>query len=580
MKLNLRRTRIGFRSRLHQNLVFILVFLFCLNISQAQNRNGKSPLTEEASMKAEMALIDGEKHLILENYAKALEMFRVARDINPDNAAIHFKIAEVLYRTQAHNEAIESAEKAIKLDSENKFYYLLAADIQTERSDLYAAQKIYEELLKQPATEDYLIDLALIYEFQGKNSKALEMLSKAQDHFGTNEGMVIEKQKIFSKIGDSEAIIIEWERLVNEYPDEESYVFSLTEILLNQGQVDKAKTHLKSLVDKDDSNSRANLMLAEILKNQGQLSEAMTFAEAPLLSPELPFDFKGGILNDFMKSIDDSNQEEFKVLAQEVAGVHPDEYTAQAFAGDVLYQLGNRSQSLSYYLKAIHISPGNYAVWQNILSIESELDMLDSLTIHAEEALEYFPNQAAVYYLGGTGYLLKKDYNKSVQLLEAGKRFAFDNKLKSVFNGQLGDAYNALKDYSKSNSAYEAALDADGTNEHVLNNYSYFLTLRKENLDRALEMSSRLIELKPDVATYLDTHGWVWFTKGNFKEAKKHLQKAASLGNDGTVFEHYGDVLFKLNDPDGALEQWEKAAMLNDASDLIHKKISDKKFYE
>ena len=579
MNLSILKIRVSIKSPAFAKPALMMIILLGFQGTHGQLRD-RSSLSQEASMKAVMALIDGEKYLILENYPKALEMFHVARDINPDDAAIHFKIAEVLFKNKVYDEAVVSAERAIELNKENKFYYLLAADIHTERSDLQSAQKTYEELLKLPDSEDYFVELALIYQHQGKNNKAVEMFSKAQDHFGTNEAMVVEKQKIYSRIGDQEAIILEWERLVREYPDEDEFVFKFVEILIAQGKTEKAKEQLKGLVANDTGSHRANLMLAEIFKNEGHLSEAMQFAREPLLSANLPFDFKGGILNDFMRSIQEENQEYLKTLAQEVAGVHPTEYRAQAFAGDVLYQLGDRATARTFYVEAIQISPDNYAVWQNILSIENELGMLDSLTKHAEEALEYFPNQAAIYYLGGIGYLLKKEYQQSVQLLEIGKRYANDRKLASVFNGQLGDAYNALENNSKSDQAYEAALEADASNEHVLNNYSYFLTLRREDLDKALEMSSKLIRLKPNVSTYLDTHGWVLFARGDYTEAKKHLQKAASLEEDGAIFEHYGDVLYKLGDQDGALEQWQKAATLDDASDLIHKKIADKKFYE
>lgn len=531
-------------------------------------------------MKAEMALIDGEKYLILERYDKALEMFYEARNINPNNAAIHFKIAEVLFKNEAYDKAIEPAEKAIKLDPSNPFYYLLGATIHKARSDLRSAQKLYEELVKFPNMENHFVDLGLLFEDQGKHSKALEMLEKAQAHFGTSIAMVLKKQNIYLQMNNPEAALAEWERLINEYPNEEAYVFSLTDFLINQGKLDQAKPYLENLLEKNEKNNRASLMLAEIMKNQGRLNEAMSFARNSLLSPDLSFDLKGSILADFLQSIRSENQEDLKTLAQEVADVHPNEYTAQAFAGDVLYQLGERQRAKIFYVKAIRISPDNYPVWKNILSIESELNMLDSLTIHAEEALSYFPNQAAIYYLGGTGYLLKKEYPSAIRLLEIGKRYVFDKKLVSVFNGQLGDAYNGLKKHAKSDAAYEAALSADNTNEHVLNNYSYFLTLRKVNLDKAFQLSEKLLELKPNVATYLDTHGWVLFTQGNFKGAKKYLQKAARLVEDGTIFEHYGDVLYKLGDPEAALEQWKKAAALNDASDLIQKKILNKKFYE
>lgn len=562
-----------------RNYYFILC-LIGLSTSSLAQRRASPQLTEEASMKAEMALIDGEKQLILENYTNALEMFHLARDINPNEGAIHFKIAEVLFKQEVYHQAVEAVEKAVTLDPKNRFYYLLAVDIHTARADLQSVQEAYEALIKLPNTKNYWTDLALIYEYQGKHNKALEMFEKAQDYFGTNEAIVQQKQEIYSRMGDPEAALTEWEQLVNEYPDNSSYIFSFAESLIDLGHLDKAKAQLERFLTSDKNNNRALLMLAEIMKRKGQLNEALNLARIPLLSPELSFNFKGGILSDFLVSTNTKNAEKLKALTQEVANVHPKEYIAQAFAGDVSYQLGDRITARVFYIKSIRISPNNYPVWQNILSIESELNMLDSLTIHAEEALEYFPNQAAIYYLGGTGYFLKKEYRLAVQLLETGKRYAVDKKLISVFNGQLGDSYNGLKQYTKSDAAYDDALLVDDTNEHVLNNYSYFLAMRKINLDKALQMSAKLIELKPNVATYLDTHGWVLFVQGKYKKAKKYLKQAVSLGESGTILEHYGDVLYKLGDQSGALKQWEKSATMNGVSKLIHQKIINKKFYE
>jgi len=423
------------------------------------------------------------------------------------------------------------------------------------------------------------MDLAFIYQYQGKDKNALEVIARAQDHFGTNENFVREKQKILLKQGNIEQVILEWERLVREEPTEESHVFVLVDMLITHGRLEQAERYLREMQNGGSSN-RAGLMLAEILKKQGKNAEALQAARGSLLSQEIPFELKGGILNDFLKSTNESNKADLLKLVQEVATVHAREYTAQAFAGDVCFQLGDKETALGFYLKATRIIPDNFSVWQNILSLEAEMNRYDSLQLHAEQAIEYFPNQAPLYYFGGTAYLRKKNYTRAVQLLEMGKRYAQEDRLRSVFNGQLGDAYNGLKNYPKSDLAYEEALTLDANNEHALNNYSYFLALRKEKLEKALQLSTRLLTLKPDNGTYLDTHGWVLFISGKYKDALKPLQRAAEIKNDATALEHYGDVLFKLGDTDGAVVQWEKAAEKKNASPLILKKIAERKYYE
>jgi Tfp pilus assembly protein PilF len=149
-------------------------------------------------------------------------------------------------------------------------------------------------------------------------------------------------------------------------------------------------------------------------------------------------------------------------------------------------------------------------------------------------------------------------------------------------NGILGDAYHAVGEFEKSNSAYEEALSYNPNNDVVLNNYSYYLSLRKVNLEKAEKMSTLLVKNNPDNATYLDTHAWVLYAREKYREAKKVIEKAISTGMaNATHFEHYGDILFKLGETAQAVQQWEKArTMLSTSNETLNKKIANRKLYE
>ena len=60
--------------------------------------------------------------------------------------------------------------------------------------------------------------------------------------------------------------------------------------------------------------------------------------------------------------------------------------------------------------------------------------------------------------------------------------------------------------------------------------------------------------------------------------AKKAMENGGE--NSGTILEHYGDILFKLNQSEKAFEYWKKAKQSGDASGLLDQKIRDKKLYE
>ena len=131
--------------------------------------------------------------------------------------------------------------------------------------------------------------------------------------------------------------------------------------------------------------------------------------------------------------------------------------------------------------------------------------------------------------------------------------------------------------------SYDAALDFDPDNYVVLNNYSYYLALRKENLEKAEKMSAKVVKNNPNNATYIDTYAWVLYTRGKFKEAKKAMQKAFEMDPDNISaihYEHYGDILYQLGNIDEAVKNWRIAKGLNPNAELIDQKIADRKLHE
>ena len=116
------------------------------------------------------------------------------------------------------------------------------------------------------------------------------------------------------------------------------------------------------------------------------------------------------------------------------------------------------------------------------------------------------------------------------------------------FDAFLGDLYHQQGDEEKAFDAYERTLRNDPNNILVLNNYAYYLAVKNQDLDKAIEMSTKAIAAEPDNPTYLDTHAWVLYMKGDYKEAEKHMKKALKLLKepDETYTKHYEAIMNKL----------------------------------
>ncbi|TAE01757.1 MAG: hypothetical protein EAZ97_03070, partial [Bacteroidetes bacterium] len=175
--------------------------------------------------------------------------------------------------------------------------------------------------------------------------------------------------------------------------------------------------------------------------------------------------------------------------------------------------------------------------------------------------IEYFPNQAVFWFYNGRAHFSNKNYDESVQSLEQCRLLSQEN--------------------SEMQFLVYAALEIRPNDSHILNNYSYYLSVRKEKLPLAKEMSKKLVQNEPENATYLDTYGWVLYVLGEYKEAQIYLGKAANDSNEGTILEHYGDVLYKMGEEEKAIITWTKAKKAGgDLTNMIDKKIADRKLYE
>ena len=116
----------------------------------------------------------------------------------------------------------------------------------------------------------------------------------------------------------------------------------------------------------------------------------------------------------------------------------------------------------------------------------------------------------------------------------------------------MGDTYHSLGNERKAYKMYEQALKIDPEYCPVLNNYAYYLCLKRRRLAKAEKMSFITITKEPDNPTYLDTYGWILFLRGKAKQAKPYFKHAMLYGgkDSAVVLMHFSKVLEKLGEAD------------------------------
>jgi tetratricopeptide (TPR) repeat protein len=84
----------------------------------------------------------------------------------------------------------------------------------------------------------------------------------------------------------------------------------------------------------------------------------------------------------------------------------------------------------------------------------------------------------------------------------------------------------------------------------------------------------KAVKLEPKSAAYVDSLGWVLYKLDRPQEALPQIQKAIALSEeaDATLYDHLGDIYAALKQPDKAREAWRKSLAV-EPNDQIRKKI-------
>lgn len=596
--------------------LLILAFSFTATAQKKNKRKKKSKTSKSVvgnENKSEFLFIKGEGEFIQHEYTKAIGFFNEALNLSPNNAAIHYKLSESYHYGGIPIKAIEHIKKAIALDKTKKSFYLLLADINMNELQFEAAAAAYEGLISNvKETDEYNYELGELYfeivkseqqrkdiykqnnlqdpsrekeikkKIEGNSAKAIEAYNRAEKHFGAHEDLTFKKQRLHLSLNNIDGAIKEGEKLISNFPDEIRYKLNQGELIYSNNRKQEAIDFMLTVIKTHPNEASPLLVISDFYKGNKQQDKADEYLELAFTNPKMDVDAKVKMISMYLQYISDEDKKQTAMnLAERTVLAHPKKSQAHSIYGDVLYMSKEKSKARDAYFTAATLDPSHYLIWQQVVVLDAELDQNDSLVKHSEIAISHFKKKPLLWMYNGIGLQVLKKDSKAISSYEYGRELAKDDpEMESQFNTQLGDAYNNIKAYEKSDSAFTKALEFNPNSAHVLNNYSYFLSLRNEKLDEAKSMSGKVVRMHPKEATYLDTYAWVLYKLKEYKEAKKYLERALEATSDGTVIEHYGDVLFQLGDIKGAINNWIKAKEQGGTSDLLDKKIRDKKLYE
>lgn len=564
----------------------LLVFASCKN-KQSLSANSDKNLSPDDDFKFNQYFVEAKRYQILHQNEKAKSLFESALKIDNSCSTCYYELAIIADQEHQTSDALRLLKKAIKLDAENKWMIHFYAELTREQKMYEESTMAYEKLIKiEPSEIQYYYDLAQAHIESSQFEKAIAVYNRAEQKSGIKGETSIQKHSLYARLGKQEDAIDELKKLIAHFPLETKYLITLADYYHYLNRDDEAVKIYEDAVKVNGCLYQARLSLYDYYRTKNERRKSFDELAKAFACKEMGIDGKVEILLKYynISKNDSSLNKEIYLLLDIVNQTHPNDGKAITLLGDYYYRDNKLDNALFQYKKALELGDDKYLIWRQILEVNAQKKDYQSMFDEANKALELFPIQAELYWYKGVAAMQLNKNDDAIEALESGANLVTgNNALKAEFHSYLGDLYNTKREFSESDKNYDKAIELDPKNFYVLNNYSYYLSLRKDQLDKAAEMSKLSNELSPDNASFEDTYGWILYQKQDYAEALIWLHKAEQHGGEfnGTILEHIGDAYFRSGNLDKALEYWKKAKATGDeTSDKIDLKIQRKQIIE
>jgi tetratricopeptide (TPR) repeat protein len=155
----------------------------------------------------------------------------------------------------------------------------------------------------------------------------------------------------------------------------------------------------------------------------------------------------------------------------------------------------------------------------------------------------------------------QKQYDRALEVLNAGLNEVPENAELLFKTGVVMDKAGKKEECV---ARMRKVLELDPDHADALNYIGYTYAEQGINLNEAKSLIEKALAIKPDSGYIVDSLGWVYYQKGKFDDAIRHLERAVSLlPNDPTIAEHLGDAYFMKKQYSKCREMYEKATSLN-----------------
>ncbi len=464
---------------------------------------------------------------------------------------LYIEMARSYWRGQDRDMAFKSIEQALNVfpDEPGLYFFLVELFLADNRNK--DAVEVLEKYRKvAPDDLDVFQDLGFFYLEMGEYPKALDLLEQVPDKRRTPE-ILYYMGRASNELGDSKKAVEFLRRAVDENPLFLQAWAELAFIYERKRDYLQAEEIYEKLLNIGERNPDLILRVIELNLKLNDPDKALLFLDRGPVDVQFRLDVANQfITNSFYNHAYDILQE----IMQK--GAYPPTvyfylaliaYQGWSQPDEALEYLSNIPEDDHYHLQALSFSIQIYYEQEQY----HEALQLSSLgrEIHPLESRFVFFESIILEILG--------KYSQALESINSGlEKWPTDTDL--LF--RKGSVWNKKGDKDRSIQIMEEIIVIDQDHHEALNYVGYTLAEQNKDLDRALVLINRALNLDPANGYYIDSLAWVYYMQGHYDKAWKEIQRAVEfVDDDPIIWEHYGDIAKVMEIHDQALYGYEMA---------------------
>lgn len=545
-----------------------------------------NPITPEQQRKYDYFFLEAMRMKEKKEYASAFGLLQHSLDIDPQASSALYEISQYYLFLRQASQGQVALEKAVANAPDNFWYSQGLASLYQQQSELDKAVDLLEQMvIRFPAKQDPLFSLLGIYTQQEKYDKVIATLNRLEKRMGKNEQLSMEKFRIYLQMKNDKKAFQEIESLVKEYPMDARYQVILGDVYLQNGKKQEAYDVYQKVLAVEPEHPMALFSMASYYEQTGQKELYQRQLDTLLLNKKVDSDTKLNVMRQVIVESEQAGKDSTQVIAlfEKVMQQDLEDPQIPMLYAQYLLSKNMEAASVPVLEKVVDIDPTNKAARMMLIASAVKKEDYQQIIKVCEPGIEATPDALEFYYY------LAIAYNQATQtdsVLNVTKRALEQitpeskKEVVSDFYSIMGDMYHTKKMMPDAYAAYDSALVYNPSNIGALNNYAYYLSVERRDLDRAEEMSYKTVKAEPNNATFLDTYAWILFEKGNYAEARIYIDNAVKSDGEKSdvIVEHCGDIYYMAGDVEGALKYWKKAQEMGSESKTLKQKIEKKKY--